>query len=85
MSITTVSSRTFNQNVTEAKRSALEQPVFITDRGNITHVLLNIDHYKEITKNSSDIIELLAMPDADTVDLEPGRLGDVNLKPADFS
>lgn len=85
MSRTTLTSRTFNQNVTEAKRSALEHPVFITDRGTITHVLLNIDHYKEITRNSANIIDLLAMPDAEDIDLEVEPLKDNILKPGDFS
>ena len=85
MSITTITSRTFNQSVTEAKRSALEHPVFITDRGDITHVLLNINDYKKITRNSANIIDLLTMPDADDVDLDAKPLKDNFLKPADFS
>ncbi|MGI2027301.1 type II toxin-antitoxin system Phd/YefM family antitoxin [Endozoicomonas acroporae] len=85
MSITTISSRTFNQNVTEAKRSALKRPVFISDRGNVTHVLLNIDHYKEITRNAANILELLAMPETEDADLEAEPLKDNVLKPADFS
>lgn len=85
MSITTISSRTFNQNVTEAKRSALKQPVFISDRGTVTHVLLNIDHYKEITRNAANILELLAMPDVEDAELEALPLKDNFLKPEDFS
>ncbi|WP_422136912.1 MULTISPECIES: type II toxin-antitoxin system Phd/YefM family antitoxin [unclassified Endozoicomonas] len=85
MSITTISSRTFNQNVTEAKRSALKQPVFISDRGTVTHVLLNIEHYKEITRNAANILELLAMPDVEDADLEALPLKDNFLKPEDFS
>ncbi|WP_422139894.1 type II toxin-antitoxin system Phd/YefM family antitoxin [Endozoicomonas sp. ALC020] len=84
MSITTISSRTFNQNVTEAKRSALKQPVFISDRGTVTHVLLNIEHYKEITRNAANILELLAMPDVEEADLEALPLKDNFLKPEDF-
>ena len=85
MSITTITSRTFNQNVTEAKRMALKQPVFISDRGTVTHVLLNIDHYKEITRNAANILELLAMPEANDADLEAEPLKDNFLKPVDFS
>lgn len=85
MSITTISSRTFNQNVTEAKRSALKQPVFISDRGTVTHVLLNIEHYKEITRNAANILELLAMPEVEDADLEALPLKDNFLKPEDFS
>ncbi|WP_422139892.1 type II toxin-antitoxin system Phd/YefM family antitoxin [Endozoicomonas sp. ALC020] len=85
MSMTTITSRTFNQNVTEAKRSALKQPVFISDRGTVTHVLLNFDHYKEIIRNAANILELLAMPEAKDVDLVAEPLKDSFLKPADFS
>ncbi|MCW7553172.1 type II toxin-antitoxin system Phd/YefM family antitoxin [Endozoicomonas gorgoniicola] len=85
MSITTISSRAFNQNVTEAKRSAMKQPVFITDRGSITHVLLNIDEYQLITRNAASILELLAMPEAENTDFEVEPLENSFLKPADFS
>ena len=84
MTITTISSRSFNQNVSEAKRSALKQPVFITDRGSITHVLLNIDQYQEITRNSASILELLAMPGSGSTDLKPEPLKDNFLKPKNF-
>ena len=39
MSITTLSSRELNQDVTKAKKAALHGPVFITDRGKPSHVL----------------------------------------------
>ena len=35
----TFTSRQFNQDTSRAKRTANEGPVFITDRGKITHVL----------------------------------------------
>ncbi|OED44508.1 hypothetical protein ACH42_07335 [Endozoicomonas sp. (ex Bugula neritina AB1)] len=87
MSIRTIPSRAFNQNVTEAKKSALQQPVFITDRGNITHVLLNINDYKKITQKTDSIIDLLAMPEADTdiPEFDAPRINDTLFKPADFS
>ena len=37
------SSREFNQDVSHAKRVAVYEPVFVTDRGTPTHVLLSID------------------------------------------
>ena len=36
--ITTLSSREFNQNASEAKKAANNGPVFITDRGRPAHV-----------------------------------------------
>ena len=50
MSITTVSSREFNQDVSKAKRAASKGPVFITDRGRAAHVLLTIAEYEKLAK-----------------------------------
>ena len=63
MQITTVSSREFNQNVSQIKHAALHGPVFITDRGHPAHVLLSIEAYEEITRKQESIVDLLAMPD----------------------
>ena len=49
VSITTVTSREFNQDVSKAKRDALKGPVFITDRGRAAHVLLSIEAYQKIS------------------------------------
>jgi len=40
MGMTTINSRTFNQDASGAKRAAQDGPVFITDRGKPAHVLL---------------------------------------------
>jgi PHD/YefM family antitoxin component YafN of YafNO toxin-antitoxin module len=85
MSITTVSSREFNQDVSKAKRAALNGPVFITDRGHPAHVLLTIDEYQKITGKKESIVELLAMPDAADIDFEPPRLNIELYRPADLS
>ena len=37
-----VSAREFNQDVSKVKRFASGEPVFVTDRGRPTHVLLSI-------------------------------------------
>ena len=49
MTVTTFSSREFNQNTSRAKKAAVEGPVFITDRGKPAHVLLSIDDYRRLT------------------------------------
>ncbi len=85
MSITTVSSREFNQDVSKAKRDALKGPVFITDRGHTTHVLLSIEDYQKISDKEKSIVELLAMPDVADIDFEPPRLGKEIYRPADLS
>ena len=74
MAITTVSSREFNQDVSRIKRAAANGPVFITDRGQPSHVLLTIEDYQRITEEKESIVELLAMPDAADIDFEAPRL-----------
>lgn len=62
MTITTLSSREFNQDASKAKKAAQAGPVFITDRGRPAHVLLTFDDYKKITGGRTKIADLLAMP-----------------------
>ena len=85
MSITTISSREFNQDVSKAKRDALSGPVFITDRGHTAHVLLSVEEYQKITDKKESIVDLLAMPEAAEVEFESPRLNDNLLQLADFS
>ncbi|NCT56259.1 MAG: type II toxin-antitoxin system Phd/YefM family antitoxin [Legionella sp.] len=74
MTITTISSREFNQDVSKVKRASSRGPVFITDRGRPAHVLLTIKDYQNLTKTKESIVELLAMPDAANIDFEPPKL-----------
>lgn len=85
MSILTISSRKFNQDVSQAKRAALRGPVFITDRNHPAHVLLSIEEYRKITDNHQSIIELLAMPEAADIEFKPATLSKDLYHPADFS
>jgi PHD/YefM family antitoxin component YafN of YafNO toxin-antitoxin module len=57
-----LSSRNFNQDVSQAKRAARLEPVFVTDRGKPTHVLMSIDAFRQLTGHSESIVDLLAMP-----------------------
>jgi PHD/YefM family antitoxin component YafN of YafNO toxin-antitoxin module len=74
MAITKLSSREFNQNTSKAKRAAKRGPVFITDRGRLSHVLLTAEEYRRITSVQKSIAELLAMPEAAEIDFEPPRV-----------
>jgi prevent-host-death family protein len=85
VSITTMTSRQFNQDTSRAKKAAKKGPVFITDRGRPAHVLLSIDDYKAMRRRKKNILELLAMPEVAEIDFEPPRLGDEIVRPADFS
>lgn len=84
MSITTVTSREFNQDVSKIKRAAMNGPVFITDRGHPAHVLLSIEEYQRLTKSKENIIDLLAMPDAADIEFEPAKLNKNLYNPEDF-
>lgn len=59
-----MTSRAFNQDVSEAKRGARLEPVFVTDRGRATHVLLNIDTFRQLTGPAESLADLLAMPES---------------------
>ena len=74
MAITKLSSRDFNQDTSRAKRAAKRGPVFITDRGRPSHVLLTVQEYERITGGQKSVADLLAMPRAAEVEFEPPRL-----------
>ncbi|WP_233862032.1 type II toxin-antitoxin system Phd/YefM family antitoxin [Paraburkholderia adhaesiva] len=83
MAITTLSSREFNQDVSKAKRATKDGPVFITDRGKPTHVLLSVEEYRKITHQRRNIADALAMPEGAAIDFEPPR-ANIATRPADF-
>jgi len=85
MTITTVSSRELNQDIGRAKKAAKGGPVFITDRGQPSYVLLSIEEYQRITGSQTNIADLLAMPGDADIDFEPPRLDDALWRPADLS
>jgi prevent-host-death family protein len=62
LTITTMSSREFNQDTSRAKKAAAQGPVFITDRGKPAHVLLSIVEYQRLTAGEGSIIDMLGMP-----------------------
>lgn len=85
MTITTLSSREFNQDAGRAKKAAKSGPVFITDRGRPAHVLLTIEEYQRVTRSQTSIVDLLAMPGIADIDFKPPRLKGDLYKPADLS
>lgn len=84
MSVTTLSSRAFNQDASGAKKAAKDGPVFITDRGRPAHVLLTIEDYQKMIGGAASIVDMLAMPGAEDVAFEPVRAGKL-YRPADLS
>lgn len=84
MTITTLSSREFNQHASEAKKAANNGPVFITDRGRPAHVLLSIEDYRRIIGGQQKIADLLAMPGIEDVEFDIPQLRDL-ARPADLT
>lgn len=74
MTITTLSSRQFNQDTGKAKKAAEAGSVIITDRGRPAHVLLTFSEYKKTTGERTKIADLLAMPGIE--DIEFVSIGD---------
>jgi prevent-host-death family protein len=85
MAITKLSSRDFNQDTSRAKRAAKRGPVFITDRGRPSHVLLTMEEYLRITGGHKSVADLLAMPAAAEIEFEVPRLRGNLHKSADLT
>ena len=84
MSITTISSREFNQDTGGAKRAAESGPVIITDRGKPSHVLLSFDEYRKLTGTGRSLLEIVAQEAGDEIDFDPPRMGDRIFRPVDL-
>jgi prevent-host-death family protein len=86
VSITTLSSREFNQDASRAKKAAEKGPVFITDRGRPAHVLLSIEEYRRLAGGGRSLLDAIA-DDSEGGDFEfdPPKLAGPIGRPADFS
>ena len=84
MTITTLSSREFNQDTGRAKKAAEKGPVFITDRGRPAHVLLTIEAFQKLTGAHPSIVDMLGMPGGADIEFEPPRLRGPLSRPADL-
>jgi prevent-host-death family protein len=85
MTITTMTSREFNQDASGAKKAASKGPVFITDRGRPAHVLLTIEEYQRLAGGHTSLPEALAQPgEAADFDFDPPRIGSGIFKPAEL-
>lgn len=77
--IHTLTSREFGHNVSSAKNLAKQGPVFITDRGDLTFVLMDIGEYRKLTIGERELSLLEAMdslPDsAEAADFEIEPVG----------
>jgi prevent-host-death family protein len=81
----TLTSREFNQDTARAKREAAHGPVFVTDRGTPTHVLLTVAEYERLAKAKGSILDMLAMPGMEDIDIDFGAERDKTLfRPIDL-
>ena len=85
MSMTTFSSREFNQDTSGAKKAAKRGPVIITDRGRPAHVLLSIEQYQRLAGGRKSLLDALAQTRGGDFDFKPPRLRGGLFKPADLS
>jgi prevent-host-death family protein len=84
MTITTLSSREFQQNANQAQKATRAGPVFITKRGRPVHVLLSYEEYQRITGTRRNIVEALSMPGLADIEIEFPRARELP-RAADFS
>ena len=84
MTITTLSSRELNQDVTRAKKATQSGPVFITDRGKPAHVLLSFEDYQRLTQQRRNIADALAMPGVAEIEFDSPRVA-LGVVPAELS
>jgi prevent-host-death family protein len=84
VSITTISSREFNQDAGGAKKAAEKGPVVITDRGRPAHVLLSFEDDQKLLGAGPSLQDVLAQKEAGDFDFEPPRMGEDIFRPADF-
>ena len=79
--VTVMTSREFNQDTARAKRAARKGPVYITERGQMSHVLLSKEEYERLKvadeasgkkgeKKSRSLAEMLDYPESAHIDFE---------------
>jgi prevent-host-death family protein len=84
VTITTLTSREFNQDTGRAKKAARKGPVFITDRGQPAHVLLTIEEYRRLAGSRMSLADALAMPGGEDIEFDPPR-ADIRLRVPDLT
>ena len=63
----------FSQNPEAAIRATLDGPVFITEQGEISHVLLSCEDYQTLCQGT-ELVERLACPESAGFEFEPQKL-----------
>lgn len=84
MTITTLPIEEFLHQISDATNAAAKGPVFITEQGRTTHVLLKFSDYQRLIREHRNMAELLSVPDMADIDFDPTRSRETPT-PADFS
>ncbi len=84
MSITSLSSRELNHDVSRAKKAAKSGPVVITDRGRPSHVLMTYSEFVRLTGKRRNLVDALSMPGLSTIELHPTR-AEIAVREVDLS
>lgn len=84
MTITTISSREFDQDAGGARKAAAPGPVFITALGRPTHVLLTFAAYQKLVAPGPSLLEALAQDGDGDLTFDPPRLAEALAEPADL-
>jgi prevent-host-death family protein len=74
MTLSFMTSASFNQNPSKAKQAANDQPVVITDHGKPTHVLVTYEQFEANWQKSKTLAEALGDPNGMDLDFDPPRL-----------
>ncbi len=84
MAPTFLPTKKFARDVHKALSATENGPVYITDCGIATHVLLSYADYQHLLERRGNIALSLAMPEQADLEFEIPRLN-INLRPADFT
>ena len=75
MTVTTLTSCEFDQDLAKAKRAAGSGPVVITDRGRPAHVLLSIEAYCKLAGERRSLLDAMSMKGLSETDFDPPHIG----------
>lgn len=84
MTVTTLSSRELNHDVSSAKKAAKKGPVIITDRGKPSHVLLTYEEFERLSGRRKSLVDRLSMPGLSEIDFMPARI-EIKIRGIDLS
>ena len=84
-----ISSREFSQDASKAKQATEKEPVFITDRGTPTHVLLTAADYYKLAGDGQSVADSLSIPgmtdEEAEIEFNPVRAAQVTQRKVDLS